>query len=171
MSKDKDLSMIKKLLLSEVKDMVESTKTVLVTRYAKLQPDKAWEFRRDLKKAGGQMKAIRKGIFKKYAEKYGQGETVFDGPFSVAVVAVGKEPAMDAVKLVVKYATDNKDDKVDILFGEIDGELMKGADIKYLSTLPSIEVLRAQVLSLFVSPMSQLLSVLDAAAQAKQVNE
>lgn len=161
------LNPIKELLLKEVREMVETGKDVVVASYEKLPPDRAWEFRRDLKKVGGQFKVIRKGLFRKYAEKYKQDDKLFDGKFSVGVVVADKATTMEAVKVVTKHATDNKDHKVEILFGEIDGEMMKGADIKYLSTLPSLEVLRAQLLSIFASPMSQLLSVLEAAAEKK----
>jgi large subunit ribosomal protein L10 len=44
----------------------------------------------------------------------------------------------------------------------VDGRLFDEQEVKVLATLPSRDVLLAQVLSVFIAPMTQFLAVIDA---------
>jgi large subunit ribosomal protein L10 len=56
-------------------------------------------------------------------------------------------------------------DSIAVLCGQIEGKIVPGAEVVMLSRLPGINEMRAELIALFVSPMAQTLSVLEAAME------
>jgi large subunit ribosomal protein L10 len=69
---------------------------------------------------------------------------------------------MAPAKTLVKYSEENAQ-SLEVLCGQIEGKIVPGADVVALSKLPGINEMRAELLALLVSPMAQMLSVVDAA--------
>ena len=156
---------IKDLLLNEIKDAMSSSQSMIVTRYEKHKPLKNWVLRKDLLAAGAKLKVVRKSIFLKAAQACNItfDDKLIDGNVGVGVIVVDRQDPIDAVKLMFKYSKDNQEDKIDVICAQIDGQMMPGAEVKILSSLPTLDVLRAQFIALLVAPMAQTLSVMQAA--------
>jgi large subunit ribosomal protein L10 len=79
------------------------------------------------------------------------------GPTGVVYSAVSD---VAPAKILADFAKEHE--KPRIKAAVVDGKLFDAAAIKVLATLPSREVLLAQVLSTFIAPMTQFLAAIDA---------
>lgn len=151
----------KELLLSEIKQKIDASSALFITSYQKLEPNASWQFRDILAKSGSLFEVVRKRVFVKAAEKAGIqfDESLLKG--HVGIVFVNQADAMAPAKAVYKFSEENGK-ILEVLCGQIEGKLVPGAEIEVLSKLPSMDEMRATMLALFTSPMSQMLSVLEA---------
>lgn len=151
----------KALLLDEIKEKISASKAMIVTRYEKLEPNASWVLRDRLAKTGSLFEVVRKRVFLKAAEHAGIqiDESFLQG--HVGVIFVNQTDAMPSAKTVIKFSEENGE-TLKVLCGQIEGKVVPGAEIEALSKLPGIDEMRAILLALFTSPMSQTLSVLEA---------
>lgn len=156
----------KELLLNEIKEKIDASSAMLVARYEKLEPNLSWKLRDTLSKNGSLFEVVRKRVFVKAAQKAGVAidESKLDG--HIGVVFINQPDAMPAAKTVIKFSEENAD-ILKVLCGHIEGKFVPGAEVEVLSKLPGLEEMRAIMLGLFTSPMSQMLSVLEAAIAAR----
>lgn len=151
----------KELLLDEVKQKLDASTAWIVTRYQKLEPNTSWQFRDTLSKNGSNFEVVKKRVFLKAATLAGVqvDETLFKG--HIGVVFVNQPDAMATAKAVFKFSDENSQ-MLEVICGQIEGKIVPGAEIDMLSKLPGIDEMRATMLGLFTSPMSQLLAVFEA---------
>jgi large subunit ribosomal protein L10 len=151
----------KQLMMEEIKQMIDSSTAMIITRYDRLPPNMSWELRDSLAKSSGQFEVVRKRVFLKAAEKSGVklDESLLKG--HIGVVFVRQPDAMPSAKVVIKFSEDNAN-ILEVVCGQIEGKIYPGAEVEALSKLPGINEMRAQFIALLVSPMSLMLSVLDA---------
>ncbi len=151
----------KKLLLDEIKQKIDSSSAMYITRYNRLPPNLSWAFRDQLAKTGSLFEVVRKRIFLKAAEMSGLkiDESILSG--HIGVVFVQKEDAIAPAKVLYKFSEDNQN-ILEVVYGKIEGKVFSGPDVEMLSKLPGINEMRSEFIALLVSPMSQMLSVLDA---------
>jgi large subunit ribosomal protein L10 len=152
----------KELLLNEIKEKIDAATSLIVARYDRLEPNASWQLRDMLAKSGSLFEVVRKRVFVKAAEKAGVkiDESMLKG--HIGVVFVNQPDAMAPAKTVFKFSEDHAQ-ILEVLFGRIDGNMVPGSEIEMLSKLPGIDEMRAMMIGLFVSPMSQMLSVMEAA--------
>lgn len=151
----------KELLLNEIKQKIDDSTAMLITSYDRLEPNIAWAFRDRLGKSGSHFEVVRKRVFLKAAEKAGikLDETLLKG--HIGIVFVNQADAMAPAKAVFKFSEENAN-ILHVLGGQIEGKFVPGAEVEMLSKLPGLDEMRAIMLGLFVSPMSHMLSVMDA---------
>lgn len=152
----------KPLLLDEIKQKIDASKAMIITKYEKLEPNTSWQFRDALSKKGSAFEVVKKRVFLKAAETSG---VKIDGSLlqgHVGVVFIGQSDAMAPTKVVFEFSESNGQ-ILQVLCGQIDGKFVPGSELEVLSKLPGMEDMRATMLALFTSPMSQLLSVMEAA--------
>ncbi len=151
----------KELLLNEIKGQIDQSKSLIVAQYGKLPPDLVWSLRNNLAKNGSTLEVVRKRVFLKAAAQSGiqLDESLFKG--NIGVVFVNQEESMNALKDVFKFKNENKDIKLSVLCGSIDGQVMSGAEVEYLSKLPTLDEMRSQFIGLLVAPMTHTLSVFE----------
>ena len=152
----------KALLLNEIKEKIDGSTAMLITSYDKLEPNTSWRFRELLNKEGSSFEVVKKRVFLKAAEKSGVkiDEALLSG--HVGVVFMTQPDAMVSAKAVFKFSEENAN-LLKVLCGQIDGKIVPGAEVEVLSKLPGMDEMRAIMLGLFTSPMSHMLSVLEAA--------
>jgi large subunit ribosomal protein L10 len=163
----------KELLLDEIKQKIDASTAMIVTRYSKLAPNTSWALRELLAKQGSLFEVVRKRVFMKAASKAGLqiDETLLKG--HIGVVFINQPDAMAPAKTMFKFSEENAQ-IFHVLCGQIDGKIMPGAEVEMLSKLPGIDEMRALLLGLFISPMSLTLSVMEAviaAAEPLSLNE
>jgi len=151
----------KQLLLNEIKEKIDASTAMIVTRYEKLTPNTSWQLREQLAKSGSLFEVVRKQVFMKAAELAGVSidEALLKG--HVGVVFVNQPDAMPSTKTIYKFSEENGQ-IFEVLCGQIEGKIVPGADLEVLSKLPGLDEMRAMLLGLFTSPMSQLLVVFEA---------
>ena len=149
----------KQLLLDEVTDLIDHSNAMIVTRYDRFNPQASWDLAEDLSKCKSNFKVMKKRLLYKAAK---DKELVFkdkkmDGHLGVVFI---QGDSLEATKVLVKFQKNNSD-FLEIVLGQIDGKLLSSKDIDLLSTLPSKDEMRAQLLGLFEAPMAQTLSVME----------
>lgn len=150
----------KQFLLDEVKGMMDDHGSFLIMRYAGITANASGDFRRDVAKSGGNVEILRKRLLIKAAKTAGIDLELKQLEGHIGLVFVGPD-ALATTKYVVGYGKDNND-VIRIIGGRIDGQFYTGEQVEVLSTLPSKDEMRAQLLSTFEAPMSQTLAVMDA---------
>lgn len=151
----------KELLLNEIKDKIDASTAMIVTRYDRMAPNVSWEFRDQLSKAGGLFTVVRKRVFMKAAQQAGLSFGDLDLKGHIGVVFVTKPDAIPSAKAVFKFSADNQD-LLEVMCGRIEGKVYAGSDVKQLADLPSMDQMRSELIALLVSPMSQVLAVMEA---------
>lgn len=150
----------KQLLLDEIKDEIEKYDSFVVMRYLKLNANKANQFRREVRKLGGDVGVMRKRVLIKAASNAGISLDVKALPGHIGLVYAMKDP-LEMTKFVVQFGDDN-DKSIEVIGGRIDGQLYNAADVNALSKLPGKNEMRAQLLATLEAPMAQTLAVMEA---------
>lgn len=151
----------KHFLLDEVKAQIDTNKgSFVIMQYVGLTANKANEFRREVRKNGGEVEVMRKRILKKAAGEAGIELDVKALPGHIGVVYIGDD-AIEMTKCVIKFGQENNK-MVQVIGGRFDGQLYNAADVEKLSQLPGRDGMRAELLGLFEAPMAQTLAVVEA---------
>lgn len=152
----------KNLLLNEIKEMINSSTAMIVARYEKLPPNSVWDLRGQLAQSGSLFEVVKKRVFLKAAEMSGIqfDSNLLEG--HIGIVFVTQPDALASAKALMKYSAANGD-SISVICGQIEGKIVPGEEVVMLSKLPSLNEMRAELLALLVSPMSQSLSVIEAA--------
>ncbi len=150
----------KPLLLDEIKQKIDASTGFIVVRYDRLEPNASWEIRDSLSKSGSLFEVVRKRVFQKAAEKAGiqLDEALLKG--HVGIVFVNQPDTMASTKTVYKFS--GKEGILEVLYGRFEGKIVPAQELEMLSKLPGINEMRATMIALFTSPMSQMLSTVEA---------
>ena len=147
--------------VAELKDKFERATSVFVADYKGLGVAQMETLRGDLRKAEASESEFRvaKNSVLRLASNGGPAEGLqehFSGTTSIAM-SFGDPVAL--AKTLVDYAKDNED--FEIRSAVVDGEVLDGAGIKHLSTLPSLDELRGKIVGLLQAPAVKLARLLN----------
>src|SRR5580765_7294227 len=169
----------KERIVSELADRLKSSETLLVADYRGLTMPEIDELRTKLLESGARFSVVKNTLTRRAAEEAGVKELLdlIDGPTAIAFIDAEGDPAA-AAKILNDTARTN--DVLVIRGGLLEGTVVGDAEIKRLATLPSAEVLRAQlvgavaaplttVVGLFAAPLRDLVGVID--ARIRQLEE
>lgn len=151
----------KTLLLDEMKAKIDSSSAMIIAKYNRLPPNLSWEFRDKLAQSGSLLEVVKKRVFLKAAQMSGIeiDESLLKG--HIGVVFVQQSDAIPSAKAVYQFTESNKD-LLEVVCGQIEGEMCSSSDVELLSKLPGLEEMRAQFIALLVSPMTQTLAIFEA---------
>lgn len=149
----------KQLLLDEIKDQIEKNDSFIIMRYVGLDSAATTNFRRQIGTLGGSVEVVRKRILVKAAQAAGMDLSIDALPGHIGLVFAG-EDALKTAKEVFKFKKD-LNNAIDVVGGRFDGRLYNAEEVEKLSDLPSMDVMRAQLLSVLEAPLSQTLAVMD----------
>jgi len=169
----------KERVVAELADRLRSTESLMVADYRGLTMPEIEELRSRLLEAGARFTVVKNTLTKLAAEAAGTKDVLelVDGPTAIAFLEADGDPV--AVAKVLSE-TARAHDVLVIRGGILDGETVSDDEIKRLATLPSPEVLRAQlaaavfgplttVVGLFTAPLRDVVNVID--ARIKQLEE
>ena len=169
----------KERVVEQLAERLRATETLMVADYRGLTMPEIDELRTRLLEAGARFTVVKNTLTKLAAEAAGTTEVLelIDGPTAIAFLDDDGDPA--AVAKVLNDTAKTNDVLV-IRGGLLEGNVVGDAEIKRLATLPSAEVLRAQlvgavagpltmVVGLFTAPLRDLVGVLD--ARIRQLEE
>jgi large subunit ribosomal protein L10 len=154
----------KKFLVSEVFDHLCKSDYVYFADFLRVKVAAISTLRKNLRQSGAECHVVKNSILKLALEENGcpkLSDRCFEG--HTAIVVGGEDPS-GVAKILVKFSKDN-DEKMGVKGGVLAKAPLEASEIKALSELPSLEVLRAQVLALFNAPAQRLVCVLNAVPQ------
>jgi large subunit ribosomal protein L10 len=151
----------KQHLTKEYLVRLNSSPFFIVVNYKGLKVSHMTELRQRLTKTGSEIHIVKNSIFRIAAKEAGVGD--LDGALSGQVAVVtGKSDISRAAKVVKTFGAEF--DRLKVYFGYLNNQRLEQPEILALADLPSIEVLRGQLLGLFKSPATKLVTLLNTPA-------
>ena len=150
-------------LVAELKSTFEGTSVVIVTRNLGLTVAQSTALRTKMREAGASYKVSKNKLARIAVEgtTYNAINDLLVGPTALSTSADPVAPA----KVIVDFAKTN--DKLVIRGGVYGGKVLDQNGVKQLASIPSKEVLLAQLCGLLKSPISRTAVVLGALAAKK----
>ena len=151
----------KQLLLDDLKGHIESSPAMIFASYKGMNPNMAAAFRIKLANSGGFFEVVRKRILLKAAEASGVKLNLDQLSGHVGVIFAEKDPT-ETTKAFYAFSKDHED-VLQVLAGRFEGQICSAKDVEYISTLPSKDEMRSQLLATLEAVPSQLLATFEAA--------
>jgi len=146
--------------IADLKDKMGRATSVFVADYRGLSVDDANELRSKLRGDGIDVEyRVTKNTVLRLATAGSDTEVLhphFNGPTAVAM-SFGDPVAV--AKVLVEYAKDHE--VFELKGGYLDGNVLDGAEIATLATLPSLEELRGKIVGLLQAPATKLVRLLN----------
>ena len=153
----------KKVVVAELVEKFQSSKTVVVVNYRGLTVAQATKLRKQLREAGVDYRVVKNTLLTIAAKEAG-AEALAPLFKDVTAIAFGGEDLIAPAQIIAKFSKDNK-----VL--EIKGGLLEYLDqggVIALGELPPKEVLLAQVASCFQAPIQRLAYVLEEVRKSQE---
>ncbi len=150
----------KQLLLDEIKAQIEGASSFFVAKYSKLTANKANNFRREMRKIGGNFEIVRKRMFSKAAESFGMKFDLSKFEGHIGIIFASKD-AIETTKAIIRFS-DAHEKSFQLIAAKVEGQLLHESDVARIAALPSKDQMRAAFLGLLEAPMSQTLAAIDA---------
>ncbi len=155
----------KQQLISEMKDVFNSSSLVVVVLNKGLTMAETTELRNNVRKDGASYR-VAKNRLAKLALAGTPCESMADllvGPTAIAY----SEDAIAASRAVVKMAKDN--DRFEVVGGIMNGQKVDAKMIHNLASLPSLDELRGKIIGLLQAPGGQLARLAKAYSEKEEV--
>jgi len=154
----------KQELVGEYRELLSKSKAVIITEYTGLTMKQLDDLRSKVREVGGEFHVVKNTLGHLAFEEAGfpVSEELFEGSTAAGFAF---EDAAALAKTMNSFTRAN--DALKIKGGYLDMRPMKAAQVVALADLPSLPVMRAQLLGTIMAPASQLARVL--AEPARQV--
>jgi len=152
----------KQAIVADLKEKLSTAKGAVLTSYSGLTVAQDTQLRRKLREAG-----VSYNVVKNTMTRIAAKEVCLDGLTQylegTTALAVSFDDAVAPAKVISEFIKVNKLDqeqKLEVKAGLVEGQIIDAAGVKALASLPSREVLIAQVLAGMQSPIAGLVNVL-----------
>ncbi|MFM1539009.1 50S ribosomal protein L10 [Helcococcus bovis] len=148
---------LKQQVVSEIKDAIQNSKSVVVVEYRGLNVEQVSDLRNKYRAEGVSYKVYKNTMVKIALEELGyEGfEEYLAGPNGFVF---SNEDMVAGPRITVNFAKENE--KLVVKAGLLDGKVVDAEDVKALAKLPTREVLVAQVLGGLNAPIAGFANVL-----------
>ena len=138
----------KKQFVKNFKDILDNVGILVVTHYSGLKTTQTDELRLKIKEVGGKFIIVKNSLMKIILKDHKSKEfkALFNGPVALAY----SEDEVSAAKVAFNFSKDN--DKLLILGGMIGDKFLEQKDVLEIATLPSLDEIRAKLVSLIQTP-------------------
>src|SRR5215467_3745642 len=133
----------------------------IVVDYKGLHVGHWTELRKRLIKAGAEVHVVKNSIFRIAAKEAGIAELNGALTGQLAVIT-GKKDISTAAKVVKTFGSEF--DRLKVHFGYLNNQRLEQPSIMTLADLPSMEVLRGQLLGVLIAPTTKLVRLLNTPA-------
>lgn len=152
----------KKLFVEKFSESCGSYPCMIVVRQVGLSADAVSQLRKSAKAGGVAFQVVKNNLAKRAFLNDESGiREWFKGPLGVFF---SQDPV--AASKIIDDFSKKREDKFYPLGGLLDGKNLSSGDIKRLATLPSLDQLRGQILSLINGPASKLVRTIKEPSQA-----
>ncbi len=161
MSENREL---KNGIVAEIKERLQNAKSVVLVDYKGLTVEQDTELRNKFRASGCEYRVYKNRLIKIACDELGikLDSKHFDGP--TALVTSTTEVVAPAK---VVFDGENQYKVMKAKCGYIEGKVMEYAEVKQIASIPSKEVLIAQLLGMLTNPMRSLAVALDQIAKQK----
>ena len=153
-------------LVVEMREKLCQASLVVVAQQTGLTVAEATNLRRQVKAASAEFKVLKNTLAQIAVKDTALAPltSFLKGP---TTLAYSKDPVA-AAKVIVTFA--NKNDKLKVVGGILDGQVLNAAAVKALAELPSLDELRAKILAVINAPATKLaLTIKEPGAQLVRV--
>lgn len=155
----------KQFLVDEVAGHLAKSKYLLVANFTGVTVKDATDIRAQLRPLGAEYHVVKNSILGIAAKQAGLPDLSAHLSGHTALVTGGDNPS-GVAKVLVKFFKDFS--KLEVKAGVLDAKLLGSKEIEALSKLPSLEVIRAQLLALLSTPATQVVRILVAKNEAAE---
>jgi len=153
----------KQAVVAEVGVQVAQAQTIVLAEYRGIKVDDITKLRANARKSGVYFHVLKNTLARR-AVQGTQFESLAEKMVGPLVYSISAD-AVAAAKVVFEFARTN--DKLVVKAGSYNGKILDTAGVNALASVPSKEVLLAQLCGLLQSPVSGLARVLSAIAEQK----
>ena len=152
---------LKKDIVAEIKERVQNANSVVLVEYKGLTVEQDTELRNEYRKNGVDYKVYKNRLLKIAFEDLGIkfDSACYDGTTALATSQDVVAPAK------VTFGGEAKYKVMKAKAGYIEGKVMPYSEVKSIASIPSKDVLVAQLLGMLLNPIRSLAVVLDQAAK------
>lgn len=150
----------KEALVASLKETFDQVSLVVVTQQSGMTVGESSELRRMMREAGANYKVSKNRLTRLALEgtKFEALQSLFSGP---TAIAVSGDPVA-AAKVCVEFA--KKNEKLTIVGGALDANMLDKTGVEALAKLPSLDELRAKLVGVLQAPATKLAGVTQAPA-------
>ncbi len=157
----------KKKIVSEVKEKLENSDSVVLVDYKGINVELVTELRKRFREAGVDYKVYKNTLFKRAAKDLGI-ESLNEHLVGTTAFAFGHEDAVAPARTINRFLKDYPKAPITIKAGIIEDNFMDSQSIKALGDLPSREVLLAMLLGGLQGTMRNLAYMLNTIKENKE---
>lgn len=143
----------KEQCVSDVRNNLQGQSLIVVVKQKGVTVSESTQLRHNMRKEGAQFKVLKNTLL-----NIAITGTEFEGlkPFlsGPTALAYSSDP-ISAAKIMSKFADDNSE-KLQIVGGWMNGQVLDVAAVQALAKLPSMDELRAKILGLLVAPATKI---------------
>ena len=153
----------KEAVISEVTSLAAKAQTLVIAEYRGITVADMTKLRAEARSKGVSLSVLKNTLARRAVA--GSGFDVLADQMTGPLIYGFSEDAVAAAKVVADFAKTN--DKLVIRAGAFGGKALDSNGVKQLASIPSKEVLLAQICGLLMSPISRTAVVLGALAAKK----
>jgi large subunit ribosomal protein L10 len=149
--------LVKEETVTRLRERISAAEGLILANFSGLAVQQMEELRRGLRKEGIELTVVKNRLAKRAAEgtEAAKLETFFSGP---TAVAFAPSDSVAAAKILADFAKSSA--KLEIKGGLLGSQVLASNQVKLLASLPSREVILAQLLAGFKAPLTGLVNVL-----------
>jgi len=150
----------KQQLTASLHEDLADTVCVVVTHQTGLSVAEVTQLRQQMRTAGARYRVTKNRLMRRALEgtEFEGLAPLFTGPTAIAF----SRDRVAAAKAAVAYA--NRNNKLTIVGGGLQGQVLDEAAVKALATLPSLDELRGKIIGLINAPATKLAALLQTPA-------
>lgn len=150
----------KELQVDKLKQDFLSSQASFLVSYKGMTVSKMQELRRELRAVGGKLTVAKMRLVKKAVEADSGMQELIPYLKEQLGVVFSKEEAPGVAKVLYTFAKNNE--KLGLVIGTLEKKLLNKKDIEFIATIPSREVLLAQLCFTLKASIIQTIMTLDA---------
>lgn len=150
----------KQELVSSLRQVLDGNELIIVAQQSGMTVSQVTNLRGQMREAGASYKVAKNTLVRLAVQgtKNEELSSFLNGP---TALAFSQDPVA-AAKVAVKFANDNS--QLQVMGGILGGKLVTREEIETLSKLPSLDELRAKIISVIQTPATRVAGVLQAPA-------
>ncbi len=158
------MKVLKKIVIDELLSRIDASPYLIVVDYGGMKVSQFEELRKRLAGTGAKLQVAKNTFVKQAAASVEYPAELAAHLNGQTAIVTGESDVCASAKVLKVYAKETG--KPGIRCGVLDGAFLDEAKVVALADLPSIEILRAQLLGLLNTPARQLVTVLNEPASS-----
>ncbi len=147
--------------ISSLSERFGRAKAAFLVDFKGMSVEQVTQLRKKLRPVGAEMKVVRNTLALRALKDHPASDTALADSFvGTNAVVFAFDDAVAPAKVLADFSKDVE--QMQLKLGVMEGAKLGQDQIKYLATLPSKDVLRAQLLGVLVAPMAKYLGTLNA---------